>query len=863
MIKKLFLLVLLFAASLTSISQSGKVSGKILNEKNEPLAGVSIRISGATGGISTDLNGGFTLTLATGKKYELEITAVGYNSKTVSDIEVSAGIVTELNITMEVANKNLQGVTVTATRSSGRRETVNSLIQFQKNTNTVAAVVSAEAIRRSPDRNTGEVLKRVPGTSIQDGKYLIVRGLADRYNQAMLNGILLSSTEPDRKTFSFDIFPSGMIDNIIINKAFVPELPGEWAGGLVQVNTKDIPAANFFTVQAGTGFNSETIGKDFYKSQGGKYDWLGFDDGSRGLPTTTFPTKSQYQNLSQAEKTEYGKQFGNDWSARAASAPLNANFQLSGGLTGNLFGKKVGATMAITYNKSNRRLQFNNGIFNIFEKQVDTNFYYTNEKYSEDVLWGALGNITVQLNSKNKISFKNLFNVNSSNYSTLRGGLDNERGVQNVKAREVAFRSNLYYNTQLTGEHSISAADVRFKWYGGFNILDQYIPDQRRIQYNQDKNVPNAPYILLISNTLSQSSGSRFFSNLNDYIYTAGGDLSKTFDFWGGKQTLKGGYLFQVKDRLFDSRPFAVYLENNNEAIKQLDEFNVFAPENFGSPAEQKFGFSEIPGNRYRYLANSILNAGFLQFDNELSDKFRLVWGLRVENFDQIVGSVKKSDPRHVYSKVTDFLPGLNLTYKLNNLTNIRVSASQTVVRPEFRELSPFAFFDFELGATVLGNPKLERTKVTNFDIRYELYPRAGEVITFGLFYKYFQKPIEVAFNQTGAGASSTFNYLNAEKANGFGAEFEFRKKLDFISGMKNFSVSGNLSYIYNKVSDKTIIINRPMQGQSPYVINLGLQYDIEKAGINTTLLFNQIGRRILYVGNEDIPAIWENPRPI
>jgi outer membrane receptor protein involved in Fe transport len=213
---------------------------------------------------------------------------------------------------------------------------------------------------------------------------------------------------------------------------------------------------------------------------------------------------------------------------------------------------------------------------------------------------------------------------------------------------------------------------------------------------------------------------------------------------------------------------------------------------------------------------------------------------------------------------VDDFLPGLNLTYKLNEQTNLRLSGSQTVIRPEFRELSPFAFFDFDLGATTTGNKQLVRTKVTNADLRYEMYPRAGELFTIGVFYKYFDKPIELFFNQTGAGSSSTFNYINADKAYGYGAELDFRKKLDIVSdGLRNFTFQGNFSYIYNRVTSEGTNLDRPMQGQSPYLINAALQYDVEKLGLNTTLLFNQIGRRILYVGNNDFPPVWENPRPL
>jgi outer membrane receptor protein involved in Fe transport len=210
-----------------------------------------------------------------------------------------------------------------------------------------------------------------------------------------------------------------------------------------------------------------------------------------------------------------------------------------------------------------------------------------------------------------------------------------------------------------------------------------------------------------------------------------------------------------------------------------------------------------------------------------------------------------------------DLLPSLNITFKLDSKTNLRLSGSQTVVRPEFRELSPLAFYDFELGASVVGNQSLQRTKITNVDLRYELYPRAGELITLGVFYKHFSNPIEQYFNQSGAGSSSTFNFINVAKATGYGVEFEFRKKLDFTRALRNFTFQTNLSYIYNRIKDTLVKVDRPMQGQSPYVVNAALQYDVEKLGLNTTLLFNMIGRRILYVGNDAVPEIWEAPRPL
>jgi TonB-dependent receptor len=875
-VKHFLSLAILSLFFVTAFAQKGKIVGKVTNSRNEGLSGVTIHIAGAaTGMTKTDQDGRFSLAIEAGKKYQVSLSYIGYKEKTIEDITLTKeGEEETLNVVLEEASKSLEAVTVkSSSRGNGARgETVNALLAFQKNTSTVSQVISAEAIRRSPDKNTSEVLKRVPGTSVQEGKYLVVRGLADRYNQAMLNGVLLSSTEPDRKTFSFDVFPAPMIDNIIINKAFVPELPGEWAGGLIQVNTKDVPSSNFFNIQLGTGFNTQTAGSDFYTYQGGKLDWLGIDDGKRALPSS-MPTKSEFNALDQTAKTVIGKDFENVWGTDKNSSnylPVtNKQFQMSGGFNKQLgANSKLGVIMALTYNQSFKKTNFSNRLYSISNSIASLNFDYMNDKYSQDILWGALANVTLQAGNNTKISWKTILNINATDYTTKRTGKDYENDPingENIRATELALKSNTFLNTQLTGDHNLGKLKAKLHWYGSFNILDQYIPDQRRIQYNQNVTAPNTPYTLLVSaSKTSQRSGSRYYGFLNDYIYTGGGDISKNFSMGALTQSVKVGYMLQVKDRLFDSRPFSIYLPSDNPSLRLLPEATVFSPENFGTGFDNKFAFNEIFGDQYRYVANTILNAAFLQFDNQITRKLRATWGLRWENFDQVVGSMVKSDPRHVYSKVDDFLPGLNLTYKATEQSNIRLSGSQTVIRPEFRELSPFAFFDFDLGATTTGNKDLVRTKVTNADLRYEIYPRAGEIFSVGVFYKFFDKPIELYFNQTGAGSSSTFNYINADKASGYGVEIDFRKKLDVLSdGLKNFTFQGNFSYIYNRVTSEGISLDRPMQGQSPYLVNASIMYDVEKIGLTTTLLFNQIGRRILYVGSSDYPPVWENPRAL
>jgi TonB-dependent receptor len=866
-------LVILGFLSIPVFAQKGKVTGKVYNNRNEGLVGVTVKISGGTSAITkSDVEGRFSVAVEVGKKYSITLSYVGYQEKTISDISIAkAGDEEFVNVLLEESSKVLKDVSVTANArtNTAKGETVNALISFQKNTNTVASVISGEAIRRSPDKNTGEVLKRTPGASVVDGKFLIVRGLAERYNLAMINGVQLGSTEPDRKAFSFDLIPANMIDNIVINKAFVPELPGEWAGGLIQINTRDIPSKNFFTIQVGTGVNSQTLGHDFYEYKGGKTDYLGIDDGTRSLPSG-YTTKSDFDMSTAKNKTDIGRSFENNWTANKANGlnRFNGQMQIAGGFTTDTKGGgKFGGIFGFTYNRTARYVKGTNSGFNFIGNGSFTpDFSFNDDRYSNDVLWGAIGNLTYQINNNNKVSLKSIFNINATDYTTLRTGVEGNGNtfMDSTRGYEFSFKQNTFWNSQITGEHNLKPNVLKFKWYGSFTLLDGYIPDQRRLYYLKNNSVASNPYIALLSNVLSQKSGNRFYQNLSDYIYSAGGDLTYTYDAFGAKQNIKGGYFLQIKDRLFDAKPFSIYLPRDNASLRLQGPDAIFAQSNFGdgSSTSNLLAFDAIKGNLYRYIGNTILNAGYLQMDNQFTSKLRVVWGLRVEDYDQLVGSTKKSDPRYNNSRVTDFLPGINATYKLNNQTNIRLSGSQTVVRPEFRELATFQYYDFELNASVQGLPALSRTKISNLDLRYELYPRAGEVFTAGVFYKHFDKPIEMVYN-FGSGGASVYNFANPESADAYGMELEFRKKLDFSEALKNFTFQANGSYIYSHVVDTKLLLDRPLQGQSPYLVNVSLLYDLAKSGLTATLLYNQIGRRVTFVGSLDQPDIYESSRPV
>lgn len=850
--------------SLISFAQTGKITGKIIDKNNQPIGNASIKIVNGKGGTNSDIEGRFSLTVPAGK-YEIQVVSLGFQTKTIDDISIKAGVTEELNIILEASAKNLDNITV---KSSARRETVAALIAYQKNTNTVAQVVSAESIKRSPDRNTSEVLKRVPGASIQEGKYLVIRGLADRYNQATLNGALLSSSEPDRKTFSFDIFPSSIIENIIINKAAIPELPGEFAGGLVQVNTRDVPSKDFFTLQIGTGGNTQTLGNNFKTYNGGKTDWLGLDDGARRLPNSFPDTRGKFLALSNTTQIDAARSFNNVWSLQDGNAPLNAALQGSGGFIRRSKKGTWGGVFALNYNQTNRRIET---IRNDYFLDGTLVYDYNDNKYQRDVVLGALANLTFQA-GRSKFSWKNTFNINATNHSTFRSGI-NALGPFDIRSYELSFVTNGLFSSQLSGEHVLPAlANLRVKWNGNFSRLRQSTPDLRRLGYvslasaNQfEANVPQG--------SSSLSSSGRFFSELSDFVSGGGVDFIKNFNLFNDKQILKFGYLFQMKDRLFEPRALGYAIFDNsasNQALKKLDPANIFNPANISL---NRIYMNEVTNSFDRYTGMSQLNAGYVQLDNNFGDKWKATWGVRFESFYQEVryrqneGEARKK----VATLVGDFLPSVNVTYKLNTKTNLRFAASQTVIRPEFRELAPFRFFNFDLLVSEGGNPNIKRTKVTNIDLRYELYPSSNEYFTAGIFYKKFTNPIEKFYNSLGGGSGSLL-YGNTPGADGAGLEFDFRKSLSFLaknnkkSILNNFTLFGNAAWIMNTVEFKagSALSDRPMQGQSQYVVNGGLQYDNVASATNFTILVNKVGKRIFLVGDEtSVGNLWEIPRTL
>lgn len=855
---RLLFLGLFFWSASVGYAQTVRLSGKITNQKNEPIPGASVIIEGTSTGSPANAEGRFVLNLEVGKKYTLVVSATGYTTKAVSDVEASATLENNLDIVLEESKKNeLGGVVVRTTR---RQESTNALLAFQKNNTAVSSGIAADFIRRTPDKNTGEVLRRVSGTSIQDNKFVVIRGLSDRYNSAFINGAQLPSSEPDKKAFSFDVIPSQLIDNIIINKTATPDLTGEFAGGLVQVVTKDIPSSSQLIFNVGLGFNTASTGRDFVSNERGPNDWLGFSD--RKLSGAYPKSYGAYNQLSVNDKVEISKSFRDDVyrEVQSTAGPIQQY-----GLTwANVIkGKKnssFGSVIGLTYRNS-KTLAQGEGTTRFLSGYFD----YQDAPNKYTVNWGAVANFA-WTKGKHKIALKNLFNqLMDDNYYSRTGS--NPDNLQDVILRSSILNQRSLYSTQLEGTHTFFKREIKFNWNVNYSYNNKQVPDLRVQTYARPIGT-NDPFTV----NLRGNNTNRFFSDLKDNAFGYNASLSFPFTMGAHKQTLKVGGAATVRLRDFRATILGIR-EPNDQSLLALPYDQVFNHGNF-SPTGFYFT-TDLQNPSDKYYGVSALSAGYVMFDNKLNDKFRLVWGSRFENFEQFLKSnVSSSDKASIIdSDKFDVLPSANLTFSPNNKTNFRFAASRTVARPEFREIASFAFFDFETVASTAGTDSLKRSSIINGDIRWEYYPKPGEVLSLGAFYKNFTDPIELRLNEASTGSRRQYEFQNAEKATLYGVEAEFRKSLSFLGvkeWLSNLYFNGNVSLIFSEVTlgnldasgNKLPGTDRPLQGQSPYLINAGFTYD-GASGTNVSLLYNRIGSRLALVGNTQFPDIYEKSRDL
>jgi outer membrane receptor protein involved in Fe transport len=882
---------LLFVLIVTAISaQTGKISGTILDAKTgETLPGAMASVEGTGKGAIADFDGKFTIIGVPAGVVNLLVSYISYDSKKITGVVVKANDVTNVNISLDPStSKELQEVEVVVTLN---KENNTALVLQQKNNASVSDGISAETIKRSPDRSTGDVLKRVSGASIQDNKFAIVRGLNERYNAAYLNGAPLPSTESDRKAFSFDIFPANMLDNLVITKTARPDLPGEFAGGVIDITTKNIPEKSFFSFNAGGGYNTVATGKQQLYYKGGKKDWLGVDDGSRAIwkdipAFENFPVDIHKQ-------AELAKKLPtSDWGVYSDKnfAP-NSSFQMSGGLNIKRKEKEFFGMMAsLSYQNINnmiatRRISYLSGIPGDDTDPLLADKIYFDRNYQNQKLIGGLLNFGFKLNENNTISFKNLYSIYTDNRLIHRSGTTtpNELNPNMIRSFAMWFTQNNIYTTQLIGDHYLPNQKIKIAWNGSYSNVKRDIPNLRRHVYQKltriepiivDESEPPIinPYDTVYAASFGvprsnspDYSGVSLWALLNENIYSYKADVSRSFKINDDIiiEPKIGGF-FQYRERDFNFRQF-IYSPYQvtggtvsfSNSIAYLPTQNIYTDANMGvitpssSTNPQRVGgflLSESTYPNSSYNANSRLIASYAMFDFKYKTMFRVIGGARFESYYQYL---RYFDDKYLINRKVntqdtvwnDLLPSINIVYSPNDKSNIRLSYSKTVNRPEFRELAPFNFYDFNINYSLEGNPTLQYCKIDNYDIRYEIFPGAGQLFSISGFYKKFVNPIEI-FQSVNRG---NLKYGNANEGYVLGTELEYRVNLGVFtkkdSGLvsdilNNTTIFSNLALFKSEiVGAQDYTYNRPLQGQSPYIINAGITYNDRKHNYSFSMM--------------------------
>jgi TonB-dependent receptor len=832
----------------------GKITGKIFDKtNNEPLIGSVVMIEGTTIGTQANFDGEYELPNLAPGTYKLVFKYVSYETKVVEGITVVAGKATTLNMSMAESSKSLQEVVIT---SSFKKESLGAMYTLQKNNISISDGISSDLIKKSPDKNTSDVLKRVSGTSIQDNKFVVIRGLADRYNTATINNAMLPSSEPDKKAFSFDIIPSNLIDRITINKTASANLPADFAGGVIQVVTKDIPEENFLDFSTSIGFNTQSTFRNFISNGRNTSNYFGFSNSDRSLSDAFPSSRQKYASASLANQLAATRTLKNSYAEEQSVALPSQSYQITLGSKKDLKDNaSFGSITSLTYRNDQRinpsqRLDYDG---------PSAVYSYDNTQYKFSTNVGALANFTY-INGNNKFSFKNIYNrIYEENYLDRNG--DNLNNLVNIRFNSNELTQKSLLNSQLEGSHTISSNDAKLTWNVNYANISSSQPDLRTIFYNRPIDQTDAPY------TLVDRNSRRFFSEMQESNFGANASIAVPYKVFDQKGSLKFGGLTLTKQRNFNARIFNYTKANfaSSDSILLLPKDQIFAEENISANG---FVLNEFTNNSDKYYATSMLNAAFIMLDQQIRSHIKLNMGLRMEMFNQNIDAVdatsNKVESNNTY---VDILPSLNFTYEINEKTNYRFSASKTVSRPEFRELAPFEFYDFVTGTSLIGNPNLKRSENYNVDTRIEYYPSAGEAITFTGFYKQFRNPIEQIVNSSSNADLRRLSFDNAEKANTYGVELEFRKKLGFIDVAEFFeqlTFYTNASFMYSKV----FLVNqggieRALQGQSPYLFNGGLQYNSKNNLYAASLLYNRVGHRIFSVGFQGYPDIYENSRNV
>jgi TonB-dependent receptor len=898
-------ILLLFASNMKA--QKGTIRGSVIDDENgEPLIGAIVIISGTSNGAAADLDGKFSISAEAGV-YELQVSYVSYQTLTIKDVTVKTGEVSLLeNIRLKQKGNDLIEVIITA---EAIRTSEASLLSLKRKSAVMMDGISSAQFKKVGDATAVEAAKRVTGVSIEDGKYVYVRGLGDRYSKTTLNGVDIPGLDPDRNSLQMDIFPTNLIDNMIVSKNFTADLPADFTGGLLNIETKDFPEEKLFNVSAGVAYNPDMhFNKDYLTYDGGKTDWLGFDDGTRALPSLAnsdnIPTP--ISGASSEEVNAFVQSFNPQLAAKRSTSLLDYNAGISLGNQIELGKKKesdpqnvkpkLGYVFSASYKTTYR--YYDDVMYGEYQRFIDPDKYEMRYATVQD---GQLGEQNTLIGLLGGIAFKtastkiklNVMHLQSGESRAGKFAIDND-GQAVGQSGYFASSDNLEYNQRalsnvlLNGVHLLKKNTWEIDWRLSPTLSSTSDPDIRKTAFTET---------LVDTSFIAGAGGNpaRIWRNLSEFNAVAKVDVTRNYKFKSIDAKFKFGasHLYKIRDYeilFFDIQFFGSQNWPNPDPAIVLDPENIYP----GTQNNIYYQSGNANPNPNAYSSNVNNTAAYISNEMNITAQLKTILGLRAENYVQrhtgrdqrFANGDTLGGNNLVDEKVLDALdlfPSVNLIYSISEKQNLRLSYTKTIARPSFKELSFAQILDPVTNRIFNGSlftysdwdGKLVETRIDNIDIRWELFQERGQTFSVSGFYKNFDNPIEmvrIPEQQT----STEFQPRNVGNGSLYGVELELRKDLDFISpSLQRFNFNTNLTFVKSSIdmtdleynsrksyekTGQTIERTRNMAGQAPFVINAGFSYNNEEKSYDAGLFYNVKGPTLYVVGAGLFPDVYTEP---
>lgn len=909
MLNRIICLVVLVLSATVAFAQKGAISGTVYDEDGFPMLGANVVIEGTTTGAQTDfIEGKYQFQVEPGT-YNLVTSYVGYANLVTEGVEVVANETTLLDITFGEDTGVELALDVTVTAQAVERGEV-AVMKLRQNSDKVQDVISSQEIQRLGAGTAAAALTKVTGTTVVDGKYVYVRGLGDRYSATTINDLQLPSIDPYRNSAQLDLIPTNVLDNITASKTFTPDLPGDFTGGSVNIKIKALPERFTWGLSTSVAYNEQNnFRNDFLTYDGGKLTGLGYNDGTLDGPAILNDPRVEEQealasNASRRARTdnelattleEIANEFGNAFDLQRRNTGPDYSFSGNIGNQFNLGQVPLGVFASLSYSRDFS--QYQNGRRGNYVNpgpgatSLQEIFDLTDSRSVESGKLGGMVGLTLRPSASNNLTFYTLYSHQGFLEGRILQGGNESKGAAGTednfyRSQASSFLERELINYVLQGDHTLTGlGNTKIEWTANYVNSAQNEPDLRFAEYiQQGEN--------FIIDPSQFSRPSRYFRDLSDDTYQ--GKLDITIPFLQKKSrgnALKFGGAYRTKERDFNERIYAYENDRGISFSQAGGDFSIFyGPDNLGV-IEQTTNRNTVgvfiynnssPANSY--TGSNEVAAAYGMVTYEITPKLKAILGLRAEATSILVESEivniqrarEEPNQRAIDDNTADIdtlnlMPAVNLVYKLGESSNLRGSFTQTVARPNMREVAPFGAFGFFGEPTVFGNPDLVLTSVDNYDLRYEVFPNAGEVIAFSAFYKNFRNPIVQTFRLSG---EQQFTWTNSEEAELYGLELEFRKSLGFLtSKLENFTLSTNLAYIESEQRidadevriaqsvDPEFSATRPFNGQSNYVINANLIYTDLDRGWDAIVAYNYFDDRLQSIGAVGSPDVFERGR--